>query len=99
MKFSYKVFRTGDDVLLAIADSAIIGKTYSEGELQLEVDKEFYSENDCSESEVSELIKGATVINAVGNGIISVLIKNKTLDEGHILYIKGMPHAQIITLR
>ena len=99
MKFSYKVFRTGNDVLLAIADAAIIGKTYSEGELQLEVKKEFYSEKNCGESKVSGLIKDATVINAVGKDIIAVLIKNKTVEEDHILYIKGMPHAQIIALR
>ncbi len=99
MKFSYKIFRTGSDTLLAIADMAILGRKYSEGELQLEVKKDFYSENRCSENDIARLVKSATIVNAVGKDIIAVLTKNKIIDEDNVLYINGMPHAQIITLK
>jgi len=97
MKFSYKIFKTGGDVILAIADTAILGKKYSEGEIEIEVKRDFYSEKNCDENDAEKLVKDATIVNAVGKDIISLLIRNKIIDEINVLYIKGMPHAQIIT--
>ena len=82
MKFSYKLFKTGSDTMLAIADLAIVGKKYSEGHLQIEVEKDFYSERSCTESDVMKLVRGAAIVNAVGKDIIAILIKNKIIDEG-----------------
>lgn len=99
MKFSYKIFKTGSYTLLAIADTAILGKKYSDGDLEIDVKKDFYSENSCTESDVTKLVRSATIVNAVGKDIITILIKNKIIGENHVLYINGMPHAQIITLK
>jgi hypothetical protein len=99
MKFSYKMFRTGSDTLLAIADFSILGKTYSEGDIEIEVKNDFYFDNVCNEDEIKKIINKVTIVNAVGKDIIAILIKNKIIDENHVLYINGMPHAQIMTIR
>lgn len=96
--FSYKVFRD-EDILLAISDKNLIGKRFEQGELVLEVLENFYSESDCDESRALELIKGATIVNAVGEKIISLMVKEKLIDSSKIIYIDGVPHAQIITIR
>ena len=99
MKFSYRIFRSGSAVMLAIADSAIVGNKYSEGEIEIEVKRDFYSEKTCTEGNVAKLVRSATIVNAVGKDIIAILIKKKAVDKDSVLYIDGMPHAQIITLK
>ncbi len=98
MRFSYKIFRTSGHVLLAISDISIIGKKYSEGDLEIEVKKDFYYEETCDEKNVLDLVEDADIVNAVGKGIISFLIKNKIIDENSVIYIKDIPHAQIIVM-
>ena len=99
MRFSYKIFKVGGNVLLAIADVSIIGKEYSEGDLQIEVKKDFYSEKTCSERDVTRLVNDATIVNAVGKDIISFLIRNKVIDKDNVLYISGIPHAQVVIIK
>jgi hypothetical protein len=99
MKFSYRLFREGGDVLLAISDATIIGKTFEEGELNITVSRDFYSEKLCDEDEAVKLIRKATIVNAVGKEIISLMLSKKLLESGMILKIAGVPHAQVVTVK
>ena len=96
--FVYKSYKKGNERLLAIADAAIVGKELSEKELQINVSENFYHEKECDEKEALKLIKEATIINAVGNNIISLIINNKIAEKENILYIGEVAHAQIFTL-
>jgi hypothetical protein len=96
--FSYKVFDQAGAVLLAIADVSIMGKTLAEGDIQFLVSKDFYSDKTCDEKAMKTLIKSATIINAVGKEIVSLLLDEKLVDKNTILYINGVPHVQIISI-
>ncbi len=98
-EFSYRIFREGTNVLLAVSDLSIIGKTFEEGDLQIEVSEEFYHGKECSKGTVLKLIKDATIVNAVGNRIIELMVKEKIVDKDIILIINGVPHAQIIKIK
>jgi hypothetical protein len=96
--FSYKIFRTESDVLLAISDASILGKIFEEKGMQLEVPEDFYSGSKCSKAYAVKLIKSATIINAVGDNIISLMIEKKLIEKDKILKIGGVPHAQIVSV-
>lgn len=96
--FSYKTFRTDKDVILAIADRHLVGKTFEEKNIQLEVSEEFYSGQICGEEEAVKIAKESTIINAVGNNIIRLLTENKLIQKDRILKIGGIPHAQTISV-
>jgi len=96
--FSYKIFRQGGDTLLAVADLSILGKNLKEDDLEIDVSKDFYGGETCSEDEIKRLIKSATIINALGKSIISLLLDEKIVDKENILYIAGVPHAQVISV-
>lgn len=98
-KFCYKIFRQGEDVVLAISDVSMVGKTFEQEDLQLDVSREFYSQHICDKKEVIKLIESATIINAVGKEIISILLQEKLIEEDGILRVCGVPHAQIICIR
>jgi hypothetical protein len=97
-KFVYKSYHQGKDKLLAIADAAIVGKEFSKNELHIDVSEAFYHEKECDEKEALRLIKDATIVNAVGNSIISLIVKNKIAEKENILYIGEVAHAQIFTI-
>lgn len=85
--------------MLAIADSSIIGKTYEDGDVQIEVKKDFYAEKTCDEKEALKFIHGATIVNAVGKDIIDLMVNNKIIGKSDVLYIGGVPHVQIVTMK
>ncbi len=96
--FSYRIFKTDSDTLLAIADKPLLGKEFAEGDCKITVSREFYHENFCDESTAMELARSATIINAVGENIISLLIKEHTISRENILLIGGIPHAQVVAV-
>jgi len=98
MKFSVKVFKRENEILLAICDPSILGKSFEEEHLRIEINRDFYHEKYAEEEEIMSLIKNATIVNAVGKETIKLLLKNKYIEEGCIIKIKGIPHAQIITI-
>ena len=86
------------DVILAVCDSDILGKTFSEGELILEVSKSFYGVENCSVDKVKDMSREATIINATGEKIIKLLIKEGYIEEDKILKVQGVPHAQMVKI-
>lgn len=85
--------------MLAIADSSVVGKEFEEGGLHIFVSEDFYREKECSPAEAKKLLKSATIVNAVGKDIVSLLEKENLVDAQNVLTIKGVPHAQVVTMR
>lgn len=98
-KFAYRIFRTGSDTLLAIADAALIGKQLRNGDFDVAVSKEFYQEAFCDEKEALELVREATIINAIGKNVIRSLQKHGFVGKNSILMISGEPHAQVVVVK
>lgn len=96
MKFAYSVFEAGRDTILAVSDIGIIGKTFEEKDLHLAVSKEFYGSKTGDEKEIIKLLKTATIVNVVGRGIISLLVRENIINKESTIEIGGVPHAQII---
>ena len=99
MKFDYKLYKIENEKLLAISDSSIIGKSFQEKEIEIIVSEDFYSEKKCDEKEALLLIKNSTIVNAIGKGIVSLMIKEKLVDENKVLYIESIPHVQIVVMK
>lgn len=95
--FSYKIFRTNSDVLLAVCDADMLGKTFSNGDVQIEV-SDFYKGERCGDKKIVELAKGATIINAVGNKITGLLVEKSIVSKSAVMDIGGILHAQVISV-
>lgn len=95
--FYYKIHKSGENKILAVCDSGIIGKRFEEGNLALDVKKEFYG-NERIGNDVAGLFQNANIINIVGKKIVSLAAREGWISKKNILKIKGIPHAQIIVL-
>ena len=98
MAFSYKVHAAAGQSILAIADSDVVGRAFEEGELSIEVRRDFYGGNLCSEKEIRELAASATMINAVGRKIVALLVRDGTVDKSMVFEIRRVSHAQAIKI-
>lgn len=98
MEFSYRLHDAGGDRVLAICDAEILGRTFEEGQLRMEVSEEFYSGGRCGEKAVAKLVKSATIVNAVGRNIVDAMVRDNLVEKDRVLRIQGVPHAQAVSL-
>jgi hypothetical protein len=84
--------------LLAACDEELLGKTFSEGELELEVKEDFYGGEKIPEESLAGKFEGANVINLVGEKCVQCGIDAGIITPENVLKIQGIPHAQYFKL-
>ncbi|WP_297073374.1 DUF424 domain-containing protein [Thermococcus sp.] len=90
-----KVYRVQGEVLLAACDEELLGKTFREGELKLEVKERFYKGELVEEEKLEELLEEATIANLTGERCVSKAIELGYVNPERVLRIEGVPHAQM----
>ena len=82
--------------LLVITDKDILGKRFSEGKLQLDLSKEFYQGEEKSNDEVKKMIPEARHLHLTGKEAVALGIEMDLVESKNILYVKKVPHAQVV---
>ena len=90
--------KVGRNVLLAICDCEVLGKTLREGKIVFHVKKEFYNGGKVSVEEAMGMIENSTIVNMVGQNCVEKAIEKGYVHPEAVLNIEGVPHAQIIKL-
>jgi len=96
VKFRMKVYRVGREVVVAVCDSDIVGKTFREGEVKIEVKESFYGDVDVDEEDVRRALKVATIANITGKRAVKIAIEMGIVDESNVLKIGECWHAQMV---
>ncbi|OYT58302.1 MAG: DUF424 domain-containing protein [Candidatus Aenigmatarchaeota archaeon] len=96
--FFHKVFRQGKDVLVAIADEELIGKTLRDDDIEMAIEKSFYGTELVSSEKIIELVKSCTIANIVGERAVKVLLEAGLVDKNGVMKIGDSFHAQIIKI-
>ncbi|MET1124430.1 MAG: DUF424 domain-containing protein [Archaeoglobaceae archaeon] len=93
-----KVYRVRGEILVAVCDSDIVGRTFREGDLKIEVSEEFYGTEEFGEEEVKRALRNATIANITGKRAVELAIRIGIIDRDKVLYIGECPHAQMVVL-
>ncbi|MBS3098246.1 DUF424 family protein [Candidatus Woesearchaeota archaeon] len=94
-----KIHKTNDGrKIIAVCDDNLLGKKFEEKKLQLDLTSNFYKGDKKSEKEVLDLIKGAYIVNFVGEKSIRIGIMAGIINKGGVIRIKNIPHSQAIVL-
>lgn len=93
-----KVYEQGTEVLVAACDADLLGKTFRQGELKLEVRPDFYDGMAADRELLLRHLRLATIGNFVGEETVSILLEAGFVEEAGILRIDGVPHAQMVVL-
>ena len=92
------VFRDPKQTLVAVCDKSLLGSTFREGRLKLEVKVDFYRGVPASVQDALKAINSADIANLVGKGIVGAAVQQGFVDASAVLLIQGVPHVQIVRM-
>ena len=90
--------KVGGNLLLAICDAEILGKTLRRGSLVFHVKEEFYKGARVTIEEAVSMISNSTIVNMVGQNIVRKAIERGYVHPEAVLDLQGVPHAQIVRI-
>jgi hypothetical protein len=90
--------KIGQNVLLAVCDCDLLGRTLREGKIVFKIKDEFYNGRKATVEEALEMIDNSTIVNLVGKCCVEKAIAKGYVHPEAVLKIEGIPHAQIMKL-
>ena len=90
--------KIGENVVLAVCDCDLLGKTLREGKIVFHIKDDFYKGRKASLEEAVGLISNSTIVNLVGKNCVEKAMKEGYVHPEAVLKIEGIPHAQIVKL-
>jgi len=97
-KVYVKTVTHGRDMVVAVCDEEILGKTLEGGRVPFKVSEGFYKGTLGDVDEAIAAMKQATICNLVGKKIVEAAVECKMVHERAIIYFGDVPHAQIVKL-
>jgi hypothetical protein len=90
--------KIGQNVVLAVCDCELLGKTLREGKIVFRIKNEFYNGRKATLEEAVGLINNSTIVNLVGKCCVEKAIAEGFVHPEAVLKIEGVPHAQIVKI-
>ncbi len=90
--------RVGSNVLLAVCDCELLGRTLREGKIVFKIKDEFYNGRKGTVEEAMSMINNSTIVNLVGKTCVEKAVAQGYVHPEAIIKIEGVPHAQIMKL-
>jgi uncharacterized protein len=90
------VKKVGQNVVLAVCDCDLLGKTLREGKIVFRIKDEFYKGKKTTVDEAIGLIGHSTIVNLVGKVCVEEAISQGYVHPDAVIRIEGIPHAQIM---
>ena len=90
--------KVGRNVLLAICDCELLGKTLRQDKIVFHVKNEFYNGGKVTVEEAVNMIENSTIVNMVGKNCVDKAIAKGYVHPEAVLNIDGVPHAQIVKI-
>ena len=93
-----KIFKDSKYTLVAVCDTGLIGETYRDGRLKLEIKADFYKGVATTIQEALRAISTADIANLAGNQIVDAAVNAGLVSPSAILRVAGIQHVQIVRL-
>jgi hypothetical protein len=90
--------QVGRNVLLAVCDCELLGRTLREGKIVFHIKDEFYNGRKATVEEAIGMIDNSNIVNLVGKCCVEKAISKGYVHPDAVLNIEGIPHAQIVKL-
>jgi hypothetical protein len=97
--FWVKVFRTRQDIVVAICDEHLLGKELTHEKVKVKINKNFYGGKLVSEFVAVKLLEKAMIANLFGKEIVEIAERNGFIIGENAILIDGIPHAQFVKIK
>jgi uncharacterized protein len=93
-----KAHNTPQGLVVGACDIELLGKSFSEGELRLELEEEFYLEKEIPADELIEFLGCCITANLAGERAVKAYCDNFPEHSDSVIHISGVPHLQVFML-
>ena len=93
--FSVRTAEFKGTILANICDEELVGRTVTEGKLQVHLSKEFYSGEVVDKGEALRLIRTCSVVNLAGSRSVSLAVDNRVGAAEAVREIERVPFLMI----
>jgi len=93
-----KAYEQGRERLIAVCDCDILGWTFSEGQLKIDVSPDFFGGEKATCAEIEAALASATMANFVGCKTVRHAISLGYIEEENVLSIDGVLYAQMVRM-
>ena len=91
-----KLHKSGSSEIVSLCDSNLIGKTFEEGKLHLEISERFYKGEELPKEKIILILKNCNNANIVGKESIKLALENDIIEKESIINIKKIPISYLI---
>ena len=84
--------------MVSACDTGLIGETFREGKLKLEVKADFYKGTKTTVAQALREIDSADIANLVGGRIVEAAVQQRLVDPSAVVRIAGVPHVQVVRI-
>ncbi|HZT34695.1 MAG TPA: DUF424 family protein [Nitrososphaera sp.] len=98
-KFAVRTSTYQGSMMVDICDLDIVGAKLEEGELVVNLNKDYYMQQVLEYSGAGELLKKCDIANLVGDSIVALALEMKMAKELSIKRISGVPFLMIFKFR
>ncbi len=93
-----KIHKREDRTIVAVCDSDLVGRKFTDGDRQLDLTGEFYKGDERDDKEVGDLVRNADIVNLVGQKAVALGLQEEVITQDHVITIAGIPHAQAVVV-
>ncbi len=93
-----KIHENKGSEIIAVCDSDLLGKKFTEGKLHIDVNENFYKGKEMPRKSIIRILKACKNANIVGKESMKLALENSIIEETSIIRIKGVPIALLVKL-
>jgi uncharacterized protein len=94
-EYAIRTTKYQDSLMIDICDIELIGSRLQEGELLIDITKEYFQQEIIEAVRAEELLRTCSIANLVGERIVSQAVQLKLAKERSIRRISGVPFLMI----
>lgn len=97
--FRFRLYHFEDDLLLAASDEELIGRSVTNGEVEVHISEQFYGTEAADQGELRELLGRCTVANLMGERCVKLARELGFVDMSNVVKLDDVWHAQLAVMR
>ena len=94
-EYAIRTTKYQDSLMINICDIELIGSRLQEGELLIDITKEYFQQEIIEAVQAEELLRTCSIANLVGERIVSQAVQLRLAKERSIRRISGVPFLMI----
>lgn len=98
MSIVLRTYETEQGMMVAAADKGLVGDCFEEGGVRVEVDEEFYGNEEAERETVLDMLSKAAIANLVGERAVEAGVEAEAVDKTNVIHIDDVPHAQMVRI-